>query len=175
MTEPFLGEIQIFGFNYAPYSWAFAAGQLLPIQQNTALFSLLGTIYGGNGTSNYQLPNLSALQASGAGDGPGLAERVLGEQYGEPQVALTVNEMPMHLHSMATYPGGPNLTDVPTSNSRMSGFSPTPNIYATPGTPTVMNPQAIMPAGGSLPHENLQPYLALNYCIALQGTFPSFG
>ncbi len=174
MTEPFIGQIEIYGFNFPPRGWAFAAGQLIPIQQNTALFSLIGTIYGGNGTTNFQLPNLASLQACGSGSGPGLTPRTLGEVFGSYSVTLTVSEIPAHNHGMNTCTGSPNPTDVPSSNSCMGAFQPSTMIYATPGQPALMHPIMVEPFGGNAPHNNVQPYLGLNFSIALQGVFPAF-
>ena len=177
MTEPYLGEIQILGFSFAPYQWAFASGQLVPIQQNAALFSLIGTLYGGNGQTNFQLPNLASRQACGAGQGPGLTDRELGEPFGSFQVSLTNDEIPGHNHIMTEY--------VPTSAETVGpgvtsgiGIVESGNFTAfasTPGTAVQMNPMMVQPAGSSIPHNNIQPYLGLNYSIALSGNFPSFG
>ena len=174
MTEPFIGEIQIYGFSYAPANWALAAGQLMAIRQNTALFALIGTVYGGNGTITFQLPNLASMQACGTGQGPGLTDRVIGEQFGDYAVALTNDTMPAHNHGMNTYFNSPAPTVVPTSTSAI-GSNQNFKVYTPPGdTPTPMSPMMIQPTGGGQPHANVQPYLGVTMCIALQGIFPQF-
>lgn len=177
MTEPFIGEIQLFGFNFAPRQWAFCNGATLAIQQNTALFALLGTQYGGNGTTNFQLPNFTGRAGCNQGSGAGLSPRVVGETFGSNNVTLTQNEMPMHSHPFTIY----NQND---TSKRASSPSPG-NSLAVPSlsTPFVTGGQANAPfapgmcgpTGGGQPHENRQPYLAVNFCIALAGVFPSFG
>lgn len=177
MTEPFIGEIQLFGFNFAPRSWAFANGATLPIQQNTALFSLLGTQYGGNGTTNFQLPNFANRAACEQGQGSGLSPRTIGEVFGTNSVTLSQSQMPQHSHSFAIY----NQTDQakkagsPSSGNSLAALTQSTPMSSTLQQNTLFNPAMIGPAGGSLPHENRQPYLAINFCIALQGVFPSFG
>ncbi|MEA3052386.1 MAG: hypothetical protein QOG72_1289 [Sphingomonadales bacterium] len=172
MADPFVAEIRIFPFNFPPKGWAFCDGQLMPISQNTALFSLLGTVYGGDGKSTFALPNLQGSVAMHPGSGSGLSQRFLGEQSGETAVTLLVSEIPAHTHALManTSPATTTLPDATTSLARSGGGS----MYkATPfGTTTNMAFQALPPAGGSLPHNNMQPYLTLNYCIALQGVFP---
>ena len=177
MTAPFVGEIRLFGFNYPPRGYALASGQLLPIQQNTALFSILGTTYGGNGTSNFALPNLNGIAAMGNGNGPGLTPRVLGEMLGETTVTLLSTEMPTHTHLVNTAVVATitpaQLNNVPNATALMS-FSGPNGAYGETATPAVpMSPLAVGSAGGGQPHSNQQPYLTLNYCIALQGIFPS--
>lgn len=177
MTEPFIGEIQIFGFNFPPRGWAFCNGATLAIQQNTALFSLLGTQYGGNGQTTFMLPNLCNRAATQQGTGPGLTPRTIGESFGSNNVTLTQDTMPAHTHSLTIY----NQPDA----SKRTGTPATGNYLGLPttGTPYVKNapldaqfsPFITSPVGNSLPHENRQPYLATNFCIALQGVFPSFG
>ena len=171
MSEPFLGEIRMFGFNFAPNGWALCAGQLLPISQNSALFALLGTYYGGNGQTTFGLPDLRGRVPLSFGQGPGLSNYNLGQVGGEENHTLITNEMPMHNHGVsasqaanATSPAGA----FPSNDAR----SPV-NIYSSATDGTQMNPQMIGLAGGSQPHNNLQPYLAVNFCIALQGIFPS--
>ena len=170
MSDPFVAAIRIFPFNFAPRGWAFCNGQIMPISQNTALFSLLGTTYGGDGKSTFALPNLQGSAAMQPGQGPGLTLRDLGEAGGTESVTLLTSEMPMHTHQLkasgspANQPGpGPN-----NSMARVQGATP----YAAPANLVNIAPQALAPAGGSLPHSNLQPYLTLNFCIALQGIFP---
>jgi len=176
MTDPYVGEIQIYGFSFAPYNWAFCAGQTIPIQQNTALFSLIGVIYGGNGTTNFMLPNMASRQACSSGQGPGLSARQVGETFGAFNVTLTQQELPTHNHNLVelTPPDPTALIETPTINA---GYGYCGNSVATPfgtGAATTMSPATIAPAGGGLPHANEQPFLALNYSIALYGTFPSF-
>ena len=174
MADPFVAEIRIFPFNFAPKGWAFCDGQLLPLSQNTALFSLLGTVYGGDGKSTFALPDLQGSAAMHPGQGQGLSQRFLGEIGGSENVTLLVSEMPFHTHTLrgGVDPGnlfGPNASE-PTILTRASGGSP----YTTTTAPSVtFAPQALAPAGGSLPHNNMQPYLTLNFCIALQGVFPA--
>ena len=174
MANPFVAEIRIFGFGFAPKGWAFCNGQILPISQNTALFSLLGTTYGGNGQSTFALPNLQDSAPMHPGQGPGLSLHDLGEQAGVPFVTLLESELPDHSHSLNA-----NTTtatkSLPTGNSFARGASMTPYL-APAGAPTVsMAFQTISPAGGSLPHNNMMPFLTLSFCIALQGVFPPRG
>jgi microcystin-dependent protein len=172
MSDQFVAEIRIFPFNFAPKGWAFCDGQILPISQNTALFSLLGTTYGGDGKSNFALPNLQGCAPMQQGQGPGLSLRDLGETAGEQSVTLLQTEMPAHTHGVlaasATDSGSPANC---AWGSGQKGFG---NVYATlPPSPNVqMNPFGTSIAGGSLPHNNMMPFLGLNYCIALQGVFP---
>lgn len=170
MAEPFLGEIRMFGFQFAPTGWAMCNGQLLPISQNTALFSLLGTTYGGNGTSTFALPNLQSSVAIHQGQGVGLSPYVIGQNGGTENVTLTQGQMPLHGHVV-------NASGSPGANTRPAGgvlARATTDIYATaPDGSTTMNPGTIGNAGGSQPHTNIQPYLVINFCIALQGIFPS--
>jgi microcystin-dependent protein len=171
VADPFVAEIRIFPFNFAPKGWAFCDGQLLPLSQNTALFSLLGTTYGGDGKSNFALPNMQGNAPMHPGQGPGLSLHDLGENAGSETVSLLESEIASHPHNLmaAAITGTQSL---PTGNSiaRASGATP----YLPPaGAPTVsFNGQAVTPAGGDQPHNNLQPYLTLNFNIALQGVFP---
>ena len=171
MSNPFVAEIRIFGFNFAPTGWAQCNGQLLPISQNTALFSLLGTFYGGDGKSTFALPNLQGSAAMFWGQGQGLSLYDLGQQGGEQFVTLINSEMPVHTHNVMAR-ATPGLLTAPApdrSLGRMQGG----NAFVVANTPLVpMNPQVFAIAGGSLPHNNMMPYLTLNYCIALQGVFP---
>jgi microcystin-dependent protein len=162
MAEPFLAEIRIFSFAFAPKGWALCNGQLLPINQNQALFSLLGTTYGGDGRVNFALPNLQGRSPVHVGSGI-----VLGQRAGEQAHTLTLSELPAHTHAAAGSSTAANLGD-PTGNVWAAGngaYHPTPN--------TTMNPASLAPVGGSQAHENMTPYLTLNFCIALQGIFPS--
>lgn len=171
MADPFVAEIRIFAFNFAPRGWAFCDGQLLPLSQNTALFSLLGTTYGGDGKSTFALPDLQGSAAMHPGQGPGLSLRDLGEIGGSETVSLLQSEMPSHTHAL-------NAQNAPGDTSSPGGAAYSRALGATPyqppaGQPQVaMAPEAIGVTGGSQPHNNLQPYLTLNFNIALQGVFP---
>jgi len=174
MADPFVAEIRIFPFNFAPKGWAFCDGQLLPLSQNTALFSLLGTTYGGDGKSTFALPDLQGSAPMHPGQGPGLSLYDLGQTGGSEFVTLLTSEIPAHQHNvgMATTATGNSLTP------EGSTWATTPSgrgllfVYHS-GPPTAkMLADSILPAGGSLPHNNMQPYLTLNFCIALQGVFP---
>lgn len=177
MTLPFLGEIQILGFDYPPRQWAFAAGQLLPVSQNTGLFSLIGTLYGGDGKITFMLPNLASRQACGTGQGAGLTERLPGDTFGDANVTLPSSEMPQHNHVMNIYTGASAPTAKPQPDGTLGTFNVVnePLFLAAPGATATMNPLMVEPAGGSLPHANVQPYLGLNFSIALAGDYPSFG
>ena len=171
MSNPFVAEIRIFPFNFAPTGWAMCNGQLLPISQNTALFSLLGTTYGGDGKSTFGLPNLQGSAPLHPGQGPGLSLRDLGEIGGEQNVTLISSEMPAHSHSARGLAGaggqGPSGNTWAEANQR--GIS----TYIPSSAQNVqMSPQALSLSGGSLPHNNMMPYLTLNFCIAMQGVFP---
>jgi microcystin-dependent protein len=170
MSDQFVAEIRIFPFNFAPKGWAFCDGQLLPISQNTALFSLLGTTYGGNGTSNFALPDLQGCTPMQQGQGPGLSLRDLGETAGEQTVTLLQTEMPSHTHGVLA--SGASDSASPSGNAWGSGQKGFGNVYAGPPPNVNMNPLATSIAGGSLPHNNMMPFLTLNFCIALQGIFP---
>jgi microcystin-dependent protein len=171
MADPFVAEIRIFGFNFAPTGWATCDGQLLPISQNTALFSLLGTTYGGNGKSNFALPNLQGSAPMHPGQGPGLSLHDLGESGGSDFVTLIISEMPTHTHTLMATPS-PSESPDPTGNSIGRGVGINPYQTNTNANIVSMSPNALAPAGGSLPHNNLMPYLTLTFCIALQGVFP---
>lgn len=174
MADPFVAEIRIFGFNFAPTGWAQCNGQLLPISQNTALFSLLGTTYGGNGQSTFALPDLQGNAAMHPGQGPGLSQRDLGQEGGSQTVTLIISEMPAHTHIPVNAKNAGGLAD-PTGNmwGTSNAAKLAANFYApAAGTSPVMNPIAFGVNGGSQPHNNLMPYLVFNFCIALQGVFP---
>ena len=183
MSSPFVAEIRMFGFQFAPTGWALCDGQLLPISQNTALFSLLGTFYGGDGKSTFALPNLQGSAATNQGDGPGLQEWFVGEQQGSETVTLLQTEMPVHQHFfMATSVNGTNQTAA--GGQLAKGFkgnlqaSNSAKMYSTTASPnpvTQMNPLALSVTGSSFPHNNMMPYLTVNFCIALQGVFPPRG
>jgi microcystin-dependent protein len=173
VSNPFLAEIRIFPFNFAPKGWAFCDGQILPLSQNTALFSLLGTTYGGDGKSNFALPNMAGNAPMHPGQGPGLSLHDLGETGGSDTVTLLESEIPSHPHSLQASARTANLND-PNPNNALGRTTPQ-KLYKLPaGAPAVqaMSDQSIAPAGGDQPHNNLMPYLTLNFCIALQGVFP---
>jgi microcystin-dependent protein len=169
MADPFVAEIRVMPYNFAPRGWARCDGQLMPISQNTALFSLLGTSFGGDGRSTFALPDLRDGFAMGAGDGPGLSQRYLGESTGSATVALQASEMPAHSHALAA-----GVTPAATSpaGNVMAPTASGAKVYRAPGAATAMAAAAISPAGASAPHANRQPYLGLMFCIALQGIFP---
>jgi microcystin-dependent protein len=169
MADPFVAEIRIFGFNFAPKGWAFCDGQLLPLSQNTALFSLLGTTYGGDGKSNFALPDMQGNAPMHPGQGPGLSLHDLGETGGSETVTLLESEMPAHSHA---FQFSNNDSGVQTPPGQLLAGGVGVGQYAAPGPLVQMNPSVIAPAGGDLPHNNMQPYLTLNFCIALQGVFP---
>ncbi len=173
MADPFVAEIRIFPFNFAPKGWAWCNGQLLPISQNTALFSLLGTTYGGDGKSNFALPNLEGSAPIHAGQGPGLSLYDLGQSGGSETVTLLSSEMPAHPHTLRCQSQDPADQPAP-SPARTFAASQNSTAYGpSNGTPLVqMAPQALTPTGGSLPHNNMMPYLTLYFNIALQGVFP---
>src|SRR5579863_4566170 len=169
--DPFVAEIRIFPFNFAPKGWAFCDGQILPLSQNTALFSLLGTTYGGDGKSNFALPDMQGNAPMQPGQGPGLSLHDLGEAGGSDTVTLLESEIPAHNHSLMTFAGQATSQDTGPqfSVSRARGvdaFSTSTNLSITP-----MADQMIAPAGGDQPHNNLMPYLTLSFCIALQGVY----
>ena len=179
MTEPFIGEIQLFGFNFNPRNWAFCNGALMPIQQNTALFSLLGVQYGGNGTTNFQLPNFVGRSGCQQGQGPGLTPRDMGETFGTASVTLTQNEMAAHNHNVNAYSqtAAGSGTGTPVADGGLSFLASTTSAKTFIASPenTQFAPNMIGPQGGGQPHANQQPYLGVNFCIALNGVFPSFG
>jgi microcystin-dependent protein len=170
MADPFVAEVRIFGFNFAPTGWALCDGQLMPISQNTALFSLLGTTYGGDGKSTFALPDLKDRTVLHAGQGQGLSLRDLGEESGVPFVTLLQSQIPVHTHSLrASFDIG---TENKPDNNYLAAGQGIRLYDANNQPPTPMAPQMVSPTGGSLPHNNLMNYLTLNYCIALQGVFP---
>jgi microcystin-dependent protein len=182
MADPFLAEIRIFPFNFAPKGWAFCAGQILPLSQNTALFSLLGTTYGGDGKSTFALPNLQGSVPIQQGQGAGLSQRFLGESAGEQFVTLLQTEIPAHAHNVvatstigtAIAANGNQLALASAGASKTSaGNIATFYSSNTNKATTAMSPNTIAPTGGGQPHNNMMPYLGLNFCIALQGVFPA--
>jgi microcystin-dependent protein len=173
MSNPFVAEIRMVGFDFAPFGWALCDGQLLPITQNTALFSLLGTNFGGDGKSTFALPNLQGCVPIEWGQGAGLEQYFLGQEGGSQTVTLLQTEMPLHSHNLQ-------------GNATKNGLNPTPapdqilaksqggNVYTqTTNPPTQMNPQTLSVSGSSFPHNNMMPTLTLNFCIAMQGVFPA--
>ena len=173
MSDPFVAEIRIFPFNFAPKGWAFCNGQLLPISQNTALFSLLGTTYGGDGKSTFALPNIQGSAVMHPGQGPGLSLHDLGEQSGSETVTLLQSEIPAHAHAMRAHNGDQADAQNPSPNTSLAqsanGFAYQDN---TSQNLVTLNPAALSQVGGSQPHNNMQPYLTFNFNIALQGVFP---
>ena len=173
MSNPYVGEIRMVGFNFAPNGWALCNGQILSIAQNTALFSLLGTTFGGNGTSNFALPNLQGISPMDQGQGTGLSQRFMGETDGVPAVTLLLNEIPLHNHTPhAAAAGnsgapGPTLTFAGGGRGKPPAYAPYLNTAAVP-----MANAAVGFTGGSQPHNNLPPYLTVNFIIAIVGVFP---
>jgi len=172
MADPFVAEIRIFPFNFAPKGWAWCDGQLLPLSQNTALFSLLGTTYGGNGKSNFALPDLQGRAPMHPGQGPGLSLHDLGEAGGSETVTLLESEIPAHSHSLTASNEdgtqgtlGPNLALATSVNGSLYQTNTSANLVS-------MSPNALAPAGGDAPHNNVMPFLTFFFCIALQGVFP---
>jgi microcystin-dependent protein len=168
MADQFVAEIRIFGGNFAPTGWAFCDGQILPISQNTALFSLLGTTYGGDGRSTFALPDLRGRSPLHQGQGPGLTSRPLGESAGVETVVLTQSQIPVHTHTLAG--GGAAASTNPSGN--VFGTPASAKIYGSATSMVPMSSAAIGPAGQNQAHDNRQPYLALSFIIALQGIFP---
>jgi microcystin-dependent protein len=168
MADPFVAEIRIFPFNFAPKGWAWCDGQIMPLSQNTALFSLLGTTYGGNGKSNFALPDLQGRVPMHPGQGPGLSLHDLGEMGGSDTVTLLESEIPAHTHTLRVSPddadlNGPAPDRVLARSSGAFAYSAAQNLVSMP---------AMALAGGDAPHNNMQPYLTFYFCIALQGVFP---
>ncbi len=171
MADPFVAEIRIFPFNFAPRGWAWCDGQLLPLSQNTALFSLLGTTYGGNGLNNFALPDLQGRAPMHPGQGPGLSLHDLGETGGSETVSLLESEIPAHAHTLRADTQDPG-----------DNFAPSPlmtlgraNVYQSASGLVAMAPEMLAPAGGDQPHNNMMPYLTFYFCIALQGVYPPRG
>jgi len=178
MSDQFLAEIRIFPFNFPPTGWAFCDGQLMPISQNTALFALLGTFYGGDGKSTFALPDMQGNAPMQTGQGQGLSERFLGEMSGVESVTLLQSEIPVHTHALSASDADAT-TNVPANELPAKGLWDTGTAGGVVGAYSGTAPgnqtmafQALSLAGGGLPHNNMQPYLTLNFCIALQGIFP---
>ncbi|TME00759.1 MAG: phage tail protein [Chloroflexi bacterium] len=167
MPEPFIGQIILVPYTFAPTGWAFCAGQLLPIAQNTALFSLIGTTFGGDGQTTFALPDLRGRVPISSGQGPGLQNYDLGQVGGEETVTLTGNQVGAHSHLVNV---NSNASD---SGKPVNNFLAAGNSFQPTADGSTMNPGMIANGGNSQPHNNIQPYLGLNYCIALQGIFPS--
>jgi microcystin-dependent protein len=176
MTQPFIGQVQPFGFNFAPRNWALCNGQILSIAQNTALFSLLGTTYGGNGQTTFALPNLQSRVPMHAGNFQG-DSFYQGEMAGSEQVTLTLVEMPSHNHAFngTANPGNDANPDPGVALARISksGGAVGDPYYAPDTTPQPLNPASLSPVGGNLPHNNVQPYLTISWCICMFGIYPS--
>jgi len=171
MSDPFVAEIRIVGFNFAPRGWAFCDGQLLPLSQNTALFSLLGTTYGGDGQSNFALPNLQGSAPLQQGQGPGLSLYDLGQTGGSQAVTLITSQIPSHTHQARAVGGNNQTSPVNNAWSTLGSTRTPPPLYSDTQN-TQMSPAATAATGGNLPHNNMPPYLCMNFIIALQGVYP---
>jgi microcystin-dependent protein len=171
MTDQFIGEIRMFGFNFPPKGWAFCSGQLLPLSQNTALFSLLGTMHGGDGKSTFALPDLQNSAPMHQGQGSGLSIRTVGAMGGTETVTLLQSEIPAHTHQ-ARATSTPADVSSPTATTPLARSTGKTAYAASDGSNQPLHPSAVAPAGGDLPHTNLMPYLVMNFCIALQGVYP---
>ena len=173
MADPFVAEIRMFGFNFAPTGWATCDGQLLPLSQNTALFSLLGTTYGGDGKSTFALPDLAGSAPMHPGQGQGLSLYDLGQIGGSEFVTLLQSEMPVHAHSISASTNAADEEGTKAPVGAMPGAQQGSNqMYTAMASPVAFAPEALAIAGGSLPHNNMMPYLTLHFCIAMQGIFP---
>ncbi len=172
MSDQYVAEIRMVGFNFPPTGWAFCNGQLLSISQNTALFSLLGTTYGGDGKSTFGLPNLQAAAPIGMGQGPGLTFRNMGDNGGEAAVTLLTIQMPAHNHNANCISGGGSTNSVANDVWAATGGRGAPPLYAAAATPVSMNAGALQNTGSNQPHNNLPPFLGVYFVIALQGIYP---
>jgi microcystin-dependent protein len=181
MSSPFVAEIRIFGFNFAPKGWAFCRGQLLPLSQNTALFSLLGTMYGGDGKSTFALPDLQGMAPLQQGQGPGLTQYIQGEETGTPTVSLLPTQLAQHNHGFAVSTSTASTVTTAANNQLAQGLagnkqnSYVAHIYSpnAGSATTALAATTVAVSGGGAAHNNMMPYLALNFCIALQGIFPA--
>ena len=177
MSEPFLGEIKMFGGSYAPYNYALCNGQLVPVRQYTALFSILGTTFGGDGVNTFGFPNLGGRTVLGMGQGPGLTSRPLGQMGGEDIVTLTSQTIPTHTHTAGANDGAGNKADPGAAVvAQAHVLRETSNLYSpdtgTQKPPPTLNPNTLPPVGSGMPHRNLPPYLTINFIISLAGVFP---
>jgi microcystin-dependent protein len=170
MSQPYVGEIRMFGGNFAPAGWMFCNGQLVPISENETLFQLIGTTYGGDGQETFQLPNLQSRIPIHQGQGPGLSSYIIGEAAGVESVTLTTQQIPNHNHAAV---GAAVTGDQTSLNNALPANSVTITPYLNTSPDAPFNAAAIGPTGGSQPHENLQPYLCINFIISLFGVFPS--
>lgn len=177
MADPFYGEVRAFGFDFAPVNWAFCAGQTIPVQQNAVLFSIIGNRFGGNGSTHFMLPNLQSKVAMGSGAGPGLTPRAIGEDMGTTAETLTISQIPPHSHHITAQGAGATAA-IPNGNLLAQGMQGVPPrgsaraTYAVGPATAAMAPTALLPVGGDQAHSNIQPVLALNFCICLSGEFP---
>jgi len=174
MSDYFLGEIRVFGFSFAPKQWAFCNGALLGIQQNAALFSLLGTYYGGNGVQNFALPDMRSRTPIGYGTAPDGTQFTIGENGGEENVTLTLQQIPAHNHNVTATTTAANSPTVSTTTALIATVA-SGAYFGPPSSLVALAPQSVGNTGSTQPHTNLQPYLAVNYCISLTGLFPSRG
>lgn len=173
MADPYLGEIKMFGGNFAPAGWAFCDGQILSIAQNTALFSLLGTTYGGNGVNTFALPDLRGRVPLHQGQGPGLSPILLGQVGGAETVTLTTSQIPSHSHLLTINNSNAGMTATATGNYINAKTESGESVASTGPNLTQLNPASVGNTGGSQPHENREPYLGISFIIALQGIYPS--
>ena len=171
MSDPFIGEIKMFGGNFAPRGYALCNGQIMPIAQNTALYSILGVNYGGDGRTNFALPNMQSRVPMHWGNGAGLSSRILGENGGEASVTLLSSQMPLHNHSLGCNEDGDGVAS-PQANTFTGGERGGEDAYASQSGSVSLAPQTVGNTGGGQPHNNTQPYLGLTFIIALQGIFP---
>ena len=169
MSDPFIGEIRMFGGNFAPAGWAFCSGQVMPISENDALFNLIGTTYGGDGQSTFALPNLQSRLPMHMGTGAGLSPRTIGETGGVETVTLTTQQIPIHNHAPQAVSGNGNQATP--QNGVWAGAAA--SRYTTSAPSLAMNPSLVGAAGGNQPHDNMMPYLAISFIISLFGVFPS--
>ena len=172
--DPYVGEIRLFGFNYPTTGWALCNGQLLAVQNYSALFALLGNQYGGDGVTTFALPNYCGRAPVSQGTGPGLPAMVMGEAVGTEEVTLTLLDIPSHTHSVHAYVQGTDRFSAPAAGYALGSPSHAASFLTPAAGLATLSPQTLAPTGSTLPHENRQPYLVLNYCMALEGVYPSF-